>query len=48
LTAPTSPCTKSGTGRTRYQIDRLAMTATTTPTMIAGTRVCDEFGGSRD
>ena len=37
--ALTSPCTSSGTGRTRYQIDRLAMTGMTTPTMIAGTRV---------
>ena len=35
--ASTSPCTSSGTGRTRYQIDRLAMTAMTTPTIIAGT-----------
>src|SRR5262249_35619545 len=32
---------------TRYQIDRPPTTAMTTLTMIAGMRVCDDFGGSR-
>src|SRR5262249_55125968 len=37
--ASTSPCTSSGCGRTRYQIDKAATTATTPPTTIAGRRV---------
>ena len=37
--ASTSPCTSRGSGRTRYQIDRPAMAATTKPTMMEGIRV---------
>ena len=37
--ASTSPCTSRGSGRTRYQIDRPAMAATTSPTMMEGIRV---------
>ena len=36
--ASTSPCTSSGCGRTRYQIDSPATAATTSPTMIEGAR----------
>jgi hypothetical protein len=41
--ASTSPCTSSGSPRTRYQIDRPAMTAMTTATIADGIRV--EAGG---
>jgi len=37
--ASTSPCTSRGCGRSKYHIDNVATTATTTPTMIAGRRV---------
>ena len=41
--ASTSPCTSSGCGRTRYQIERTATAATTTPTITEGRR--PETGG---
>src|SRR5262249_34731574 len=36
--ASTSPCTSRGSPRTRYQIDRMATAAATTPTMMAGAK----------
>jgi len=36
--ASTSPCTSSGSDRTKYQIDNPATAATTMATMIAGAR----------
>src|SRR6516165_5795954 len=40
--ASISPCTSRGCGRTRYQIDKTATAATTTPTMIEGSRVGED------
>jgi hypothetical protein len=42
--ASTSPCTSSGCGRTKYQIERPATAAITKPTMMDGKRL---GGGAR-